>query len=56
MTPDEMDEDLERCRRQRGHIADYYDRKAHLALQQLEEAQDILRKSLELCRVFSDSR
>lgn len=54
VTPEEMREDLERRRRQREHILAYYDLRAQAALEQLEEAQERLRKSLELRRVFSD--
>lgn len=54
VTPDEMQEDLERRRRQREHIADYYDRRATQALQELDEAHERLKKSLDLCRIYSD--
>lgn len=54
VTPEEMHEDLERRRRQREHVLGYYEAKASRAIEELRQAQEALRKALDMQRVYSE--
>lgn len=53
LTNEELTEDLDRRRRQREHIAAYYEAKARDAIAELEQAKEKLRRALDIGAVFA---